>query len=288
MTSLPTQSGDRRLGLVIDLDTCVGCHACATNCKEWNTSGHSAPLTDVNAYQAEQRGVWFNRVFTYEVGGQGPAARTVHFPKNCLHCQKPDCVTVCPTGASYKRAEDGIVLIDHDRCIGCKLCSWACAYGARVEINGVEVSLVPAGHVLGSAQAAWLIQNMPRAGTQEFARLHDALLIMFDAYSQKVQTLLVKFAQEASPTPRGISPSTEMLMGQLAELDDATDDAVSECLNQLQLLQKQTSGSLYERTQMAVLDTKLRRLQDDHAKRCREFKIALSKSQAASALLDSA
>ena len=76
-----------------------------------------------------------------------------------------------------------------------------------------------------------------RAGTQEFARLHDALLIMFDAYSQKVQTLLVKFAQEASPTPRGISPSTEMLMGQLAELDDATDDAVSECLNQLQLLQ---------------------------------------------------
>ena len=89
----------------------------------------------------------------------------------------------------------------------------------------------------GSAQAAWLIQNMPRAGTQEFARLHDALLIMFDAYSQKVQTLLVKFAQEASPTPRGISPSTEMLMGQLAELDDATDDAVSECLNQLQLLQ---------------------------------------------------
>ena len=131
MTSLPTVTGDKRLGLVIDLDTCVGCHACATNCKEWNTSGHSAPLTDVNAYQAEQRGVWFNRVFTYEVGGQGPSARTVHFPKNCLHCEKPDCVTVCPTGASYKRAEDGIVLIDHDKCIGCKLCSWACPYGAR-------------------------------------------------------------------------------------------------------------------------------------------------------------
>ncbi len=131
MTSLPQQRGAKRLGLVIDLDTCVGCHACATNCKEWNTSGHSAPLTDLNAYQAEQRGVWFNRVYTYEAGGQGPNARTVHFPKNCLHCEFPACVTVCPTGASYTRAEDGIVLVNADICIGCKLCSWACPYGAR-------------------------------------------------------------------------------------------------------------------------------------------------------------
>src|SRR5207237_7619609 len=57
--------------------------------------------------------------------------RTVHFPKSCLHCAEPQCVTVCPTGASYKRAEDGIVLVDEAMCIGCKLCSWACPYGAR-------------------------------------------------------------------------------------------------------------------------------------------------------------
>ena len=63
-----------------------------------------------------------------EIDGRG---RTVHFPRSCLHCEEPDCVTVCPTGASYKRAEDGIVLVNPDTCIGCKLCSWACPYGAR-------------------------------------------------------------------------------------------------------------------------------------------------------------
>jgi len=55
----------------------------------------------------------------------------VNFPRSCLHCEEPACVTVCPTGASYKRTEDGIVLVNADTCIGCKLCSWACPYGAR-------------------------------------------------------------------------------------------------------------------------------------------------------------
>ena len=138
MTSLPTTQ-QKKLGLVIDLDTCVGCHACVTSCKEWNTGGHMAPLTDIDPYGPSPDGVWFNRVHTYEhvtengCGGSAdaPGGRTVHFPRSCLHCDAPACVTVCPTGASYKRAADGIVLVDQDKCIGCQLCSWACPYGAR-------------------------------------------------------------------------------------------------------------------------------------------------------------
>ncbi|MDA0261330.1 MAG: 4Fe-4S dicluster domain-containing protein [Proteobacteria bacterium] len=131
MTTLPDRAeGSVKLGLVIDLDTCVGCHACAVNCKEWNSGGVAAPLTDFNAYGASPSGVWFNRIHSFEVG-EGESGCTVHFPKSCLHCDDAPCVPVCPPGASYKRAADGIVLVDEDKCIGCKLCSWACPYGAR-------------------------------------------------------------------------------------------------------------------------------------------------------------
>ncbi|HZX81437.1 MAG TPA: 4Fe-4S dicluster domain-containing protein [Lysobacter sp.] len=193
----------KKLGLVIDLDTCVGCHACAVACKEWNAGGFAAPLPDEKPYGNAPTGVWFNRVHSYELAavlvdddappapresdtsmrdaghlgdfdrgvgldaaraqparadspdstspamprtgcasmnlaaGIAEPAMTLHFPRSCLHCEEPACVTVCPTGASYKRAEDGIVLVDESKCIGCKLCSWACPYGAR-EYSSVE------------------------------------------------------------------------------------------------------------------------------------------------------
>ena len=103
----------KQLALVIDLNVCVGCHACVTSCKEWNDAGLAGPLADANPYGKDPTGTFFNRVQTFEVGAY-PDTQTVHFPKSCLHCEDPPCVPVCPTGASYKRAEDGIVLVDYD------------------------------------------------------------------------------------------------------------------------------------------------------------------------------
>lgn len=136
MTALPATT-DKKLGLVIDLDVCVGCHACVVNCKEWNTGGYGAPLSDKDPYGANPIGAWLNRIHTFEVTPAGAPAEIVHFPKSCLHCENAPCVTVSPTGASYKRGEDGIVLVEEEKCIGCGLCAWSCPYGAR-EMDPVE------------------------------------------------------------------------------------------------------------------------------------------------------
>ena len=130
MTCLPEKT-DKKLGLLIDLNICVGCHACAVSCKEWNTSGITGPMEDLKPYGDDPSGVWYNRIHSYEFKKEDEIDRTVYFPKSCLHCEDAPCVTVCPTGASLKRSEDGIVLVNPDVCIGCKLCSWACPYGAR-------------------------------------------------------------------------------------------------------------------------------------------------------------
>ena len=115
-----------RLGLVVDLDKCVGCNACAIACKQWNTSGTSGSLTTIGL-MAQIKGVFFNRIRHYETGNY-PENKTVHFPMSCMHCEEALVFTVCPTGASYKRREDGVVLVDPEKCMGCNYCAWACPW----------------------------------------------------------------------------------------------------------------------------------------------------------------
>ena len=68
-------------------------------------------------------------VLKYETG-QYPKSKLNFLPVTCMHCKEPDCVKVCPTGASQKR-DDGIVTVDGDRCMGCGCCVLSCPYGAR-------------------------------------------------------------------------------------------------------------------------------------------------------------
>jgi molybdopterin-containing oxidoreductase family iron-sulfur binding subunit len=73
--------------------------------------------------------VSFNKVKKYEVG-KYPRAKMKFLPMPCMHCQDPACLKVCPTGATHQR-EDGIVLVDEDKCIGCRACIVACPYESR-------------------------------------------------------------------------------------------------------------------------------------------------------------
>lgn len=98
---------------VIDQTKCIGCHACSTACKSEN----EVPL-----------GVYRTWVKNVEVGAF-PNVRRHFAVLRCNHCADPPCVHICPVTAMFQRA-DGIVDIDHQRCIGCKACMQACPYDA--------------------------------------------------------------------------------------------------------------------------------------------------------------
>lgn len=110
-----------RLGMVIDLRRCIACYGCQLSCK----AEHGTPP-----------GVFFARVLKHEEG-QFPTVRQLFLPVLCNHCEQAPCVEACPTGASFKW-EDGIVDIDHDKCVGCRSCMMACPYGNRYFNDGPQ------------------------------------------------------------------------------------------------------------------------------------------------------
>lgn len=113
----------QRWGLLIDVNKCLdGCSACVTACHEENgVTGHGRPETDAQ---------WIRKLTVRD----RYTGFTQSFPVMCVHCEKPPCVDVCPTGASFRRA-DGIVLVDKHICIGCRYCMMACPYKARSFIH---------------------------------------------------------------------------------------------------------------------------------------------------------
>ena len=113
-----------RWGMVIDLDKCVGCQACSIACKAENNVPHGSPEE-----QKSRRETYWNKVIAVTKGTY-PRVNTQIIPMPCMHCENPPCVTVCPAKATYRR-EDGIIMQNFRKCIGCKYCMVACPYGAR-------------------------------------------------------------------------------------------------------------------------------------------------------------
>jgi Fe-S-cluster-containing dehydrogenase component len=113
-----------RWGMVIDLDKCVGCQACSVACKEENNVPHGSPEE-----QKWRREIYWHKVIA-ATSGRYPDVSTQVIPMPCMHCDHAPCVTVCPARATYRR-EDGIVIQNFRRCLGCKYCMVACPYGAR-------------------------------------------------------------------------------------------------------------------------------------------------------------
>jgi molybdopterin-containing oxidoreductase family iron-sulfur binding subunit len=119
-SDISTAAG-RKWGMVVDLTRCrPGCTACMDACRhENNVALHGDPRWDIH---------WIRRVQIKNKTGSEKSEKSVILL--CNHCDKPPCAQVCPVQATYKR-HDGIVIVDHHRCIGCRYCMIACPYNAR-------------------------------------------------------------------------------------------------------------------------------------------------------------
>jgi molybdopterin-containing oxidoreductase family iron-sulfur binding subunit len=113
-----------RWGMVIDLDKCTGCQSCTLACKAENNVPHGSPEE-----HARRTAPFWHRVIAASEG-EYPDQKTELIPMPCMHCDDAPCVMVCPAKATYRR-EDGIIVQDFRRCLGCKYCIIACPYGVR-------------------------------------------------------------------------------------------------------------------------------------------------------------
>ncbi len=109
-----------RNAIVCDLDRCTGCLTCSVACKMENKVPIGSAHTRVMRIGPNPK----------REGARFPDVELYFLPLSCQHCSDPECISVCPTEASYK-ALDGAVLIDAEKCNGCKLCIEACPYGTR-------------------------------------------------------------------------------------------------------------------------------------------------------------
>lgn len=114
----PRRGGDagKRYAMLVDLRQCIGCQACTVACHVENQAPLGKFRTIVSQYEVESN--------------ESGALAQFMLPRLCNHCDTPPCVPVCPVQATYQQ-QDGIVVVDADRCVGCAYCVQACPYDAR-------------------------------------------------------------------------------------------------------------------------------------------------------------
>jgi molybdopterin-containing oxidoreductase family iron-sulfur binding subunit len=149
--ALAAEQGTVQYGMVFDMKKCIRCGACTIACIAEN---HLPP------------GVVYDPVLEREIG-QYPNVRKENTPLICNHCQKPPCVRVCPVNATWRRPEDGIVVIDYDKCIGCRYCLTACPYQMRYFDFGEYYNLEPRTDWYDGAPSPEYNQRRVRSGTHQ-------------------------------------------------------------------------------------------------------------------------
>lgn len=156
----------KQYGFYVNLAACIGCKTCQVACKDKN----NLPV-----------GMRWRRVIQYE-SGEWVIQDGAYIPSNvavtfvstaCMHCQNPICTQVCPTQAMTKR-DDGIVLIDQSKCVGCRYCEWACPYGAPVfdQTKGVMTKCTMCSDLVDQGQRPVCVEACPQR-VMDFGELSE-------------------------------------------------------------------------------------------------------------------
>ena len=190
-----------RWGMLIDTAKCAdGCTDCVTACAKEN--GWGIGSTDEQHSQETQRAQWIRKVDLRDK----QTGYTHTLPMLCQHCESPPCVDVCPTGASFRRA-DGIVLVDKHICIGCRYCMMACPYKARSFIHETledQKSYAPRGK--GTVESCTFCVQRTDAGRipacVEACAVGDHHAMLFGDLNDPKSELSQRLAKEASTQVR--------------------------------------------------------------------------------------
>ena len=180
--------------LVVNLDRCTGCDSCIVSCKFEN----HLPL-----------GTFYNRVMQVGPTGSYPDVERYNLPVQCQQCTHARCVEVCPTGASYRDSESGIVLVDESKCIGCQYCLYACPYGVRTfsEADGVARKCTLCQHLTANDAAdPACVHNCP-GGARFYGDLDDP--------NSPVSRELAKYSDDcihSLAAPEGEEPLTRYIL----------------------------------------------------------------------------
>lgn len=182
-----------RWGFLIDTNKCAdNCDKCVTACKdEHNLTGFGRPKTDAQ---------WIRKVTLRDK----KTGHTSNLPLMCQHCAHPPCVDVCPTGASFKRA-DGIVLVDKHICIGCRYCMMACPYKARSFVHETitnQKEYSPRGK--GTVESCTLcVHRVDQGGIPACAEACPEKAILFGNLNDANSDIAKRMATETSTEIRG-------------------------------------------------------------------------------------
>jgi len=195
-----------RWGMVIDLDRCLRCQACVVACA---TENNVPPLGPERS--ASTRPIHWMDMLNPDVESSGSELGRGPAPVPCMHCERPECVKVCPVGATYK-ADDGVVIQVWDRCIGCRYCMIACPYGRRY-FNWTEPAW-PGGdpssanpdvapRLAGVVEKCTLCQHRIRAALESSrladASLDDQTILRLPACASACPTRAITFGDLADP-----------------------------------------------------------------------------------------